>query len=106
MPIMMFDESDALRRRLEREKVSLTKRIQELTVELERSRSYIDKLLKEKGHDSYDWRSKEKEYEQVINKLRAQICGAEAVVSLAVYRKAVDEGRSSRESSRVSRQED
>ena len=71
----------------------MTKQTQELTVELQRSRTYIDKLLKEKGRDTDNWRSKEKEYKQVINKLRAQVCGGEAVVSLAVYRKAVDEAR-------------
>jgi hypothetical protein len=88
-----YDESQSLHRRLERENDLLTKQVHEITEELERSRAYIDKLLKKKDHGNSDWESKEREYKQVINYLRAQVRGGEAVVSLAVYRKAMDEAR-------------
>jgi tetrahydromethanopterin S-methyltransferase subunit B len=78
---------------LERENELLTEQVQEITEELERSRAYIDKLLKKKDYSDSDWESKEREYKQVINNLRARVRGGEAVVSLAVYRKAVDEAR-------------
>lgn len=88
-----YEESQSLRCRLEGENELLTKQVQEITEELERSRAYIDKLLKKKEYNDIDWESKEREYKQVISNLRAQVRGGEAVVSLAVYRKAVDEAR-------------
>ena len=85
-------ESNTLCRRLERENTLLTKQVQELSDELESSRSYIDKLLEQKVTEN-EWSSKEKEYKQIISNLRAQIRGGEAMVSLALYRKAVGEAR-------------
>jgi hypothetical protein len=77
---------------LARENELLTKRIQELNDELESSRIYIDTLLQREGRDD-KWQKKEKEYMEVISNLKAQVRSGEAMVSLALYRKAVDEAR-------------
>lgn len=79
-------------RRLQQENDTLTKRLQDLSDELESSKAYIDYLLQRENDDN-DWREKEKEYQEVICNLKAQVRSGEASVSLALYRKAVDEAR-------------
>ena len=87
-----LEESNSRCIRLERENELLTKRIQELNDELESSRVYIDSLLQRRSRDD-EWKKKEKEYKEIISNLKTQIRGGEAMVSLALYRKAVDEAR-------------
>jgi chromosome segregation ATPase len=79
-------------RRLEREHNLLTRQVQELNDELESSKAYIAILLQSKDQ-SDEWQKKEKEYQNVISNLKAQVRSGEASVSLALYRKAVDESR-------------
>lgn len=64
----------------------------ELIDELESSKAYVDYLLERKYQDD-EWQAKEKEYKAVISNLKAQVISNEASVSLALYRKAVDEAR-------------
>lgn len=77
---------------MERENELLTKQLQELSDELESSKAYINNLLQRKGRDN-EWEKKEKEYKEAITNLKAQVRSGEAMVSLGLYRKAVDEAR-------------
>lgn len=88
-----LDASKSKCRRLERENELLTKQVQELSTDLDCSRAYIDTLLQRNDDQSSEWKRKENQYKQVIGNLRSQIRGGEAVVSLALYKKAVDEAR-------------
>ena len=79
-------------RSLEQENELLTKQIKDLSGELERTKAYVDSLLQQKD-ESEEWQSRESDYKEIISNLKAQVRSGEATVSLALYRKAVDEAR-------------
>lgn len=86
-------EANSHSRQLEREHDRLTKQVQNLSAELDKSKAYIDDLSKKIDRGDNEWQKKEKEYKATISSLKSQVRNGEATVSLSLYRKAVDEAR-------------
>ena len=80
--------------RLERENQLLTKEIQELSAEVASSRSYIDKLLKtSRDTKQSDWEEKEQQYKAIVRNLRQRLVKENTMVSIDLYKAAIDSGR-------------
>lgn len=78
---------------LEHENDRLSKEVRKLSNELDRNKAYIDEVSKRLNQSEQEWQKKEKEYKATITSLKSQVRNGDATVSLALYRKAVDEAR-------------
>jgi hypothetical protein len=73
----------------------LSKKIQDLVLEVASSRAYIDKLL-QTTHQTEFGDEKENKYRIVISNLRQQIRKQTSAVSLDLYKVAIDDNKSSK----------
>jgi hypothetical protein len=89
-----LQESLKCQRTLEKENQLLTQKIQSLAEEVASSRAYIDKLLKT-ARDSHqsDWERRELQYKTVVRNLRQQLLKENTMVSIDLYKAAIDDGR-------------
>ena len=88
-----LDDAKLQTHRLEQENDRLTKEVRKLSDELDRNIAYIDELSKRLNQGEQEWQKKETEYKATISSLKSQVRNGDATVSLALYRKAVDEAR-------------
>ena len=80
----------ALNAKVEKENSILQKKNQDIAFELERTNEYLESI--QKGGEE-KWRVKEEDYRATIAGLRKQIISSEAMVPLALYRKATEDSR-------------
>jgi hypothetical protein len=81
-------------RRLERDNLQLTRELQHVSDELTASRAYADELMSSaRANQQKSWEKQEAVYKKVIRGLRQQLRTDETVVSMALYKSAVEEGR-------------
>lgn len=80
--------------KLEENNFRLTNQIQQLTMDLEKSREKVDELLKAAQHQNQkEWDEREKMYRAVIRGLKKSVTEKESMISLEVYKAAVLENR-------------
>jgi hypothetical protein len=81
-------------RRLERDNLQLTRELQHVSDELTASRAYANEVVSSaRANQQKSWEKQEAVYKKVIRGLRQQLRTDETVVSMALYKSAVEEGR-------------
>jgi hypothetical protein len=81
-------------RRLEWDNLQLTRELQHVSDELTASRAYADELMSSaRANQQKSWEKQEAVYKKVIRGLKQQLRTDETVVSMALYKSAVEEGR-------------
>jgi hypothetical protein len=81
-------------RRLEWDNLQLTRELQHVSDELTASRAYADEVMSSaRANQQKSWEKQEAVYKKVIRSLRQQLRTDETVVSMALYKSAVEEGR-------------
>jgi hypothetical protein len=80
--------------RLESDNLQLSRELQHVSAELTASRAYADELMSSaRANQQKSWEKQEAVYKKVIRSLRQQLRTDETVVSMALYKSAVEDGR-------------
>jgi len=80
--------------RLEDENRSLIRQVEQLTENVNHSKSYVDNLMLRTEDLKEDWMVKELHYKQAIDSLKTEKTETSPKVSLSLYHKALEEARS------------
>jgi hypothetical protein len=89
-----LEETVQSSRRLEWDNLQLTRELQHLSDELTASRAYTDEFMTSaRANQQKAWEKQEAVYKKAIRGLKQQLRTEEAVVSMELYKSAVEEGK-------------